>query len=137
MVAGLVVSGDAVNCFSEFLARRRTIRISLLPEGLSGGQVRVSRSPSLAGNPLPPLSDAWFLFQVREGGIWAVVRIKCGNARWVLVREGLVSEVLLESGVGSVSPSWETPTCVFLFVILLMLVIYLLCYFLNPSNLNN
>lgn len=111
----MVVSGDAVNGFSEFLARRRTVRVSLLPEGLSGGQVRVSRPPSLAGNPLPPLSDPWFLFQVREGGIWAVVRIKCGNARWVLVREGLVSEVLLESGgAPSAPPGKRPPVCFFL-----------------------
>lgn len=73
---------------------------------------------------------------MREGGIWAVVRIKCGNARWVLVREGLVSEVLLESGGAPSAPPGKCPPVCF-FVILLMLVIYLLCYFLNPSNLNN
>lgn len=131
MGAGTVVSGDALRCFSEFIARKRAVRVNFLPEGLSGGRSGIQASPPLspAGDPLPPCSDPWFPYQAREGGIWAVLRTKRTRARAGLSAGGAVSELLLESGVGPVSPSWETPACTCVSVLLLILdVIYLPCY---------
>ena len=93
MGAGTVVPSDAVSCFSEFLARKRAVRVNFLPEGLSGGRSGIQASPpqSPAGDPLPPCSDPCFPYQAREGGIWAVLRIKRSCARRVLAREGLLA----------------------------------------------